>query len=174
MEYWDIYDAQRRKTGRTMIRGEKMKDDEYHLVVHICIFNEKNEMLIQQRQAFKDGWPNLWDVTVGGSAIKGETSQEAAERELFEELDIQINLQGIRPQLTVNFERGFDDIYLVEKEVQPEDIKFQYEEVQGTKWASKEEILNSISAGEFIPYLTGFIDLLFDMRMKYGCIRLDK
>lgn len=174
MEYWDIYDAQRVKTGRTVKRGEKMEQGEYHLVVHVCIFNGKNEMLIQQRQSFKDGWPDLWDITVGGSAIKGETSQQAAERELFEELGIKINLREIRPQLTVNFERGFDDIYLVEKEVQPEDIKLQYEEVQAATWASKEEILNLISGGAFIPYLTGFIDLLFDMRMKYGCIRLDK
>lgn len=57
----------------------------YHLVVHVCVFNQKGEMLIQQRQPFKQGWPNLWDVTMGGSALAGETSQQAAMRELKEE-----------------------------------------------------------------------------------------
>ena len=50
-----------------MKRGEPMKDGDYHLVVHICIFNTDGKMLIQQRQPFKDGWSNLWDITVGGS-----------------------------------------------------------------------------------------------------------
>ena len=55
MELWDIYDKDRNKTGRTMKRGEPMKDGDYHLVVHICIFSSDGKMLIQQRQPFKDG-----------------------------------------------------------------------------------------------------------------------
>lgn len=72
MELWDIYNADRIKTGETMVRGEPMPGGAYHLVVHACVFNKKGEMLIQQRQPFKDGYPNLWDITVGGSAVAGE------------------------------------------------------------------------------------------------------
>lgn len=111
MEYWDIYDAKRTKTGKTMLRGENFPDGAYHLVVHICVFNDKNEMLIQQRQPFKEGWPNMWDITVGGSAVKGDSSQTAAERELMEELGVKISLKGVRPHLccltrkTQNFDK---------------------------------------------------------------------
>lgn len=168
MELWDIYDVDRNKTDKTMVRGEAQPEGAYHLVVHICIFNSSGEMLIQQRQPFKKGWSNLWDITVGGSAVSGDNSQTAASRELFEELGIEMDLTGIRPHLTMNFEKGFDDYYLLEKDINLEDLKLQYEEVQNAKWASKEEILSMIETGEFVPYYPSLIQLLFDMRKKYG------
>ncbi len=171
MELWDIYDIQRNKKDRTMVRGEGFKDGDYHLVIHVCIFNSKGEMLIQQRQPFKEGWPNLWDITVGGSAIQGESSQSAAERELFEELGIKLNLQGIRPKFTVNFDRGFDDVYLIDKDVCLKELSIPNDEVQSAKWATKEEILSMLDNNEFIPYYTSFINMLFDMRKQYGSIK---
>ena len=81
------------------------------------VFNSKGEMLIQQRQEDKKLWPNLWDVSVGGSVIAGETSSEAASRETMEELGIELDLSEVRPAFTINFHGGFDDCYLVEKDV---------------------------------------------------------
>lgn len=170
MEYWDIYDINRKKTGKTMVRGDDFPDGAYHLVVHICIFNAEGEMLIQQRQPFKEGWPNMWDISVGGSAIAGDTSQKAAEREVREELGIEIDLKGVRPHLTINFDRGFDDIYLIEKNVDISELRLQPEEVQNVKWAGRKEILSMIEKGEFIPYYPELIKLFFEIRKKYGCI----
>ena len=82
MELWDLYTENREKTGKTMVRGEKQPNGYYRLIVHICIFNDECKMLIQQRQPFKDGWSGMWDLTVGGSVIAGETTQMAAQREL--------------------------------------------------------------------------------------------
>ncbi len=169
MEFWDIYAADRSKTGRTMVRGNKMEAGDYHLVVHVCIFNARGEMLIQQRQSFKEGWPNLWDISVGGSAVQGDTSQTAAERETLEELGLSLNLQGVRPNLTMNFDVGFDDIYLVEYNVGIEELKLQEEEVQAAKWATKEEVLEMLERKEFVPYYPALIELFFDSRGKYGC-----
>ncbi|MDF2608169.1 MAG: hydrolase [Bacillales bacterium] len=47
MELWDIYDINRINTGKTLERGSKFEPGSYHLVVHICIFNSKGEMLIE-------------------------------------------------------------------------------------------------------------------------------
>lgn len=164
MEVWDLYDKDRIKTGETMVRGSKFKENTYHLVVHVCIFNLEGKMLIQQRQPFKDGWPNMWDITVGGSAVSGDTSQLAAEREVYEEIGYKLSLDGIRPSLTINFDKGFDDIYLIQKDVDISKLRLQYEEVQSVKWASKEEILSMIDEEIFIPYHKSLIDLLFFMR----------
>lgn len=169
MELWDLYDQNRVKLHQTMVRGEKFQKGTYHLVVHACIFNSHGDMLIQQRQSFKDGWPNMWDITVGGSALAGETSQTAAERELFEELGLQVDFQHIRPHLTIHFDTGFDDIYLIEKEVLLGDLKLQYEEVQQVKWASLDKIYQKLEEGIFIPYHRSLIQLLFDIRKQYGC-----
>lgn len=168
MELWDVYDRDRGKTGKTMMRGDVFEEGCYHMVVHICIFNSKGEMLIQQRQPFKEGWSDLWDITVGGSATKGDSSQDAVERELFEEIGLKLDLQEVRPHLTVNFDKGFDDIYLVEKEVDLNSLTLQPEEVQRVKWASQEEICQMIERGEFIPYYKALIQLLFAMRKSYG------
>lgn len=164
MEIWDLYDKDRIKTGETMVRGSKFKENTYHLVVHVCIFNLEGKMLIQQRQPFKDGWPNMWDITVGGSAVSGDTSQLAAEREVYEEIGYKLSLDGIRPSLTINFDKGFDDIYLIQKDIDISKLKLQYEEVQSVKWSSKEEILSMIDEEIFIPYHKSLIDLLFFMR----------
>lgn len=169
MELWDVYHSDRTKTNKTMIRGDEFKNDSYHLVVHACIFNSKDEMLIQQRQPFKSGWSNMWDITVGGSAVSGESSQMAIERELIEEIGLEIDLKNVRPHLTINFDQGFDDVYLIEKEVDTEKLKLQYEEVQRVKWSSIDEIYQKIDEGTFIPYYKSFIQLLFDIRKQYGC-----
>ena len=169
-ELWDLLDKDRLPTGKTLERGQIMADGEYHTVVHVCIFNGYGEMLIQKRQPFKEGWPGLWDLSVGGSAISGDDSQKAAERETYEELGLNINLYGIRPSLTINFKTGFDDIYLLEMDIDTDSLNLQYEEVEKTAWASKDKILEMINQGSFIPYHRSLITLLFEMRGKCGAI----
>ena len=53
MELFDLYTRDRVKTGRTMVRGDKVPEGLYRLVVHVCIFDPEGRMLIQQRQPFK-------------------------------------------------------------------------------------------------------------------------
>ena len=171
MELWDVYDIDRRLTGKTMVRGEAFEEGAYHIVVHICVFNSEGKMLIQQRQPFKHGWPGMWDVTCGGSAVKGESSRDAAHRELLEEVGIDIDFSNVRPHLTVNFDRGFNDIYIVEKDVDISTLELQYEEVKAVKWASCEEIFSMMDDGTFIPRYRSFVQLLFDKRKNpNGCI----
>ncbi|KQL56163.1 MULTISPECIES: NUDIX hydrolase [Bacillaceae] len=172
MEKWDLVDRNRTKLEKQIMRGDPMEADEFHLVVHVCIFNSKGDMLIQQRQPFKYGWPNLWDITCGGSAVAGDTSQQAASRELFEELGISYDFKTIRPHITINFDRGFDDYYLIEQDIDLTKLVLQSEEVKAAKWASKEEILTLIQQGEFVPYYKGLLSFLFEGRHHYGSIRL--
>lgn len=169
MELWDVYNKDRIKLNKTMVRGSEFEKGAYHLVVHACIFNSKGEMLIQQRQPFKDDWSNMWDVTVGGSAVAGDTSQTAMERELLEEIGLKIDLQNVRPNMTMNFDFGFDDIYLIEEDIDISTLKLQYEEVQCVKWAFIDEIFEKLDNGTFIPYYKSLIQLFFDSRGKYGC-----
>lgn len=168
MENWDLYNIHRNTLNKTMVRGEDIPKDTYHIVVHVCIFNSKGQMLIQQRQSNKESWPNYWDVSCGGSAIAGDTSQLAASRELAEELGIDYDFNGIRPQLTFNSPAAFDDYYLVELDVNSDNLTIQAEEVQAVRWATKQEILELIEQGKFVTYYKGLIDMIFSMRMNYG------
>ena len=174
MELFDLYDYQRRPVGRTMVRGEKCPEGLYHPVVHIVIFHPDGRMLIQQRQPFKEGWPNRWDVSVGGSAQAGEDSPTAAMRETREELGLTIDLTGKRPVLTNCGGSGFDDIYLLEMPVELSQLRLQPEEVQSAAWATQEEIFAMIDDGRFIPYLKSFIMLLFDLHRQGSIVDRSK
>lgn len=165
-ELWDIYDQHRHLTGKIHKRGLPMEQGQYRLAVHVCIFNSKNELLIQQRQTWKSAWPAMWDMTIAGSAIAGETSQDAAEREALEELGLKVDLSGIRPHFTMNFAQGFDDFYLIEQEVDIDSLTLQWEEVRQVKWVSKEELMQMYQEGIVIPYY--FLDKLFECRKYYG------
>ena len=164
MELFDLYTADRVKTGRTMARGEPVPENCYRLVIHVCIFDPAGRMLIQQRQPFKDDWKNLWDISVGGSAVTGDTSRMAAERETLEELGLAIDLSDVRPTMTIYWEHGFDDYYLLTMPVDLDSLRLQPEEVQAVRWAEKDEILRMIDDGSFIPYEKSLVELLFFRR----------
>ena len=164
MELLDLYTAEREKTGKTMVRGEPVPEGYYRLVVHVCLFDEDGRMLIQERQSFKDGWSGMWDVSVGGSAVAGDDSRSAAEREMREELGLALDLSDVRPTLTIHWEKGFDDFYVLTKPVDPASLRLQPEEVRSVRWAAEEEILRMIDDGSFIPYEKSLISLLFFRR----------
>ena len=168
MELFDLYTRDRVKTGRTMVRGDKVPEGLYRLVVHVCIFDPEGRMLIQQRQPFKKGWSNMWDITVGGCAVAGDTSQDAAEREVREEIGLELDLQDERPTMTTTFDGGFDDYYVLTRDVDLSTLHLQYEEVQTVRWAEKEEILRMIDDGQFISYEKSLIELLFFFRNHSG------
>lgn len=163
-ETWDLYDKYRNLTGQTIERGQKIPEGMFRLVVHIAIFNSKGELLIQKRQKGKKRWADLWDVSVGGHVISGETSDLAAVRETKEELGLDIVLAGKRPALTLSFGNGFDDMYTLEKEVDLSKLVLQEEEVQMVRWATLEEVRRMIDQEVFIPYEKSLMDLLFFLR----------
>lgn len=170
MELWDLYDHNRRPTGETMVRGQQVPDGRYHLVVHICIFNGAGQLLIQQRQPFKHGWSGMWDITVGGSAIAGESSQAAAQREVWEEIGLKLDLSETAPACSVNFSTGFDDYYIVHLEPNLASLRLQPNEVAQVRWATREKIRQMTDAGIFIPYNAGFLDFLFFSAHSSGVI----
>ena len=173
MELWDLYDKNRKLTDSTMARGDAMIKDTYHLVIHVVIFNSNNQMLIQKRKHDKVSNPNMWDISVGGSVTAGETSQLGAMRETEEELGLQIDLHNQLPHLSITFERGYDDIYIVNREAEVNKLAVPNDEVSDVKWATIDEILQMIAEGTFINYRQSLIQLLFDMRYQYGAVKRD-
>jgi len=166
MERWDIYDSQRQLTGKTICKDGTLHDGEFHLVVHVCLFNSNNELLIQQRHRNKRRWPGLWDLSAAGAALTGEKAWQAAERETFEEIGLQIDLSSERPYITVHFDDGFDDFFLLQNDVEIEELIPSTSEVEKIEWASKEKIQDMMRNGLFNHYHEGFIELLFSMNER--------
>ena len=167
-ESFDLYDINRNRTGKVLERGNKVPEGYYRLVVHVCVFDKDGRMLIQKRQPFKSGWSGMWDVTAGGSALAGDTSQQAASRELKEEVGIECDLTDVRPAMTIYFDGGFNDIYTINMDVDIDSLQLQESEVEQVKWATEEEILEMLHNKEFVLYKNSFISLLYFLRYHNG------
>ena len=162
-EKWDLLDAERIPTGEIFDRSGAILPGQLHTVVHICVFNKNGEMLIQHRNDDKACWAGKWDLSAGGSAFSGETARQTASRELKEELGLDYDFTNHRPHLTMNFDCGFDDIYIVHvKELDLSALTLQQTEVQGVRFAALDEILSMLDNGSFVPYRKNYIRLLFD------------
>ena len=168
MELVDLYDENRVPLGRVGERHAPKEPGEYRMVVHVCVFDSRGRLLIQQRAPQKTVYPNQWDVSVGGGVDAGETSRQGAEREFREELGYPQDLTGLRPSITVNFGGGFDDFYIVVKDLDETALVLQEEEVSAVRWVTMEELLAMVDDGRFISYPKSFLQFLFDMRGTFG------
>lgn len=139
MEYWDLYDKNRNPLNKVCQRGIPLNDDEYHIVVSVVTINSQKEILITHRDPSKKIYPNMWEITAG-SVISGESSRNAALRELFEETGIKafdnelINIDTVMG--TTKGRYSFVDIYMVKKDIEIKKLKMQPGETTAAKWVS--------------------------------------
>ena len=100
MEFWDIYDKDKKLTGRTMKRNDwTLKDDEYHLTVLGVIRRSDGKFLITKRVMTKAWAPGWWEVS-GGAAQAGEASYDAVLREVKEETGLTLTSYKLRGLVT--------------------------------------------------------------------------
>lgn len=147
MELWDIYDENKKPTGRTMKRNDwNMKPGDYHLHSMAIIQNLDGKFLISQRAMNKEWAPGWWEFPGGGVAA-GETSKEAVIREIREETGLDISNEEPFEISTYKSENAeeknnyFVDIYLYKFNFSEADIKIPIDEVTDFKLATKEQIL---------------------------------
>lgn len=86
----------------TVTRGQMRADRSRHRTVFIAVTNSAGEVLVHRRAAWKDVWPDHWDIAVGGVVTANEPWEAAAARELAEEL-------GVMPELTYLGEDSYAD-----------------------------------------------------------------
>lgn len=80
-----------------------------HRAVHILVFNRHRDCLLQKRSVWKDRHPGVWDSSAAGHVDAGESYDEAARRELREELGIDdarlIHIGTLPPSEETGWER---------------------------------------------------------------------
>ncbi len=93
-ELFPVVDEHDHQIG-TATRAEVHENNLRHRAVHILIFNRAGELLLQKRSPWKDRHPQLWDSSAAGHVNAGEEYDDAAGRELDEELGIATRLYRI-------------------------------------------------------------------------------
>lgn len=158
MEVWDVYDRDRNRTGRTIVRGDVMADGEYHLVADIWIMNTKGEVLLQKRSMEKETGPGLWCCT-GGAATAGEDSAQAFVREMTEELGVSPELEHAEIAFSQTNRNYHKDIWFVRQDIPSNAFRLQKEEVEAVRWVTLEE-LKQVSKNSAVWWRLSYLDTL--------------
>lgn len=158
MELWDIYDKDKKPTGRTMKRNDWcLKEGEYHLSVLGVIQRPDGKYLITKRAADKAWAPGWWEVS-GGAAIAGETSEDAMKREILEETGLDVtNAEGgflfsYHRENPGEGDNYFVDVYKYHMDFTEEDIKLQTEETNAFQIADAAQLSEYDKQGIFLHY----------------------
>lgn len=158
MELWDIYDENKKRTGRTMERNDwHMKSGDYHLTVLGVIRHNDGRFLITKRVMTKAWAPGCWEVS-GGAAQAGEESEEAVKREIAEETGLDVTgwdggyLFTYRRDNPDEGDNYFVDVYRFTGDFSDKDIHLQETETNGYMLADIQDIKKIALEGKFLHY----------------------
>ena len=146
MEKRDLYDENRKLTGETIYKGEKIPDGKYITVVMVFIQNSKGQFLIQKRSEKKNG---LF-ATTGGHPKSGETSLQGLLTEVKEEIGLDLNPKNLVLYFSGKTEKVFYDDYYIKMDIDDiKKLKLQTEEVSFVEWFTEDEIKTLMKEGKF-------------------------
>lgn len=158
MELWDIYDADKQRTGRTMKRNDWcLKEGEYHLTVLGVIARPDGRFLITKRVMTKAWAPGWWEVP-GGGVMAGESSEEAVRREILEETGLDVSswdggyLFTYKRENPGEGDNYFVDVYRFVSDFDEEAVRLQEAETAGCMLATLDEIKAFATQGIFLHY----------------------
>ena len=158
MEMWDIYDAEKKRTGRTMKRNDWcLQDGEYHLTVLGIVARKDGKFLITKRVMTKAWAPGWWEVS-GGAVQAGEDSRDAVIREVKEETGIDVS--GCEDGYLFTYHREnpgkgdnyFVDVYRFLMDFDEQDVVIQKEEAEDFMLADLAQIKEFANQGIFLHY----------------------
>ncbi|MBS1683312.1 MAG: NUDIX domain-containing protein [Bacteroidetes bacterium] len=151
-ELWDIYDAAGKPTGEVLERTDDiLPAGKYHVVVHIWLYNDKGEVLIQKRAPHVFWMPGKW-ATTGGSVISGEDSKTGALREVQEELGITLQPSDLKFISRVTRKSAFTDIYVAKTNATLATMKLE-DAVDAVKYVNVMDLHEMIDYGHFVDYM---------------------
>ncbi|MCL2439359.1 MAG: NUDIX domain-containing protein [Alphaproteobacteria bacterium] len=96
-ELADIFDADWNPTGEVLGRNDARRLGKFVKGARIWVINPSGEILFQLRAADQHPLPDYWDTSAGGGVKADETVEEAAVREVREEIGINITVEQLIP-----------------------------------------------------------------------------
>ena len=152
VEYNDIYDKEKKLTGRIHQRGTPWKKGEYGLVVCVWVYDGRGNLLMTRR-AKEKSFAGTWENS-GGVARAGENSRQAIARELFEETGIRAEENEFEFLETTRDKNCHYDFYCLKRQTPIEKICLQPGETDDAKWVSFEQIHGMVEQGQICQIIS--------------------
>ncbi|MFG6688073.1 isopentenyl-diphosphate Delta-isomerase [Mariniflexile sp. HNIBRBA6329] len=152
----------------TMPKMEAHEKALLHRAFSVFVFNDKKELMLQQRAAHKYHSPLLWTNTCCSHQRVGETNIQAGKRRLMEEMGFVVDLEdSISFIYKAPFDNGlteheYDHVLLGTYNGEP---NINPDEVAGWKWMPLEAIKNDIL--KHPELYTEWFKIIFDKFYSY-------
>lgn len=148
-EMFDVLDERGNKTGEALPNNLVHERELWHGIVHVWILNSKNHILLQLRGPKMKLFPNCWDTSVAGHISSGDTKEQAALREIEEEVGIKVNEDELTELGTMSEKLPYKAgglhkehvwVFLLRKDLDIANLKLQRSELTEVRWFSAEEL----------------------------------
>ena len=147
-EFLEVYSPEGTKTGQKKSKSEIHRKGLFHSTVHVWIFTEEGNILIQKRSKKKELNPGIWDVSVAGHIKFNENIKKAAKRETLEETGINISTKdllkiGVYRSINIHptaIDKEFFHTYILKIDKNSINLDFKNNEVDDLKFISIEEM----------------------------------
>ena len=140
-ELWDAYDKNFNKIdGITLVRGEPIPSGMYHLVCEVIVKHIDGTYLLMQRDHLKH-LGGMWEVTAGGSVLKGEPPLAGAVRELKEETGLTVKALKEIKRIVNDGHSSLYVEYLGVTDCEKNSIILQEGETIDYKWVDRDLLL---------------------------------
>ena len=171
-EIVEILTEDGKKIGKRIDKSIAHKEGLCHGISVIALINKDGKLLIQKRSLNKKTEPNKWDLSGAGHINIDETPEQAGVRELFEETGIKVKTEELKlidtylnkVKLDNNtFINHFTYLFLVQKDININNIKMQKSEVSDAVFIDKKkyiELFNNKEMVEAIKYCNKVLDYM--------------
>lgn len=144
MELWDAYYRDGTPANRDIVKDEPIAEGLYHLASDILVQHTDGSFLVMQRDFNKKIFPGKYELSAGGSVLKGETALEGAKRELFEETGIKCDNLKLEYTEISDVTRTIHNMFYCLTDCDKNSIRLQKGETVAYEWIRLEELIKRI------------------------------
>lgn len=132
----DKDDRPQKPLARKLVHGRGI----WHRVAHVWLWNNKGQILCQQRSLEKELLPGIWEPFFGGHMRPEESYEACARRELQEELGIRFSKSDIQLWKVYKatdpggYNNEFQGVFLAHWNGSEQDVTFDDGEVEQVAW----------------------------------------
>jgi len=145
-EIWDAYDEFENLLGIDLVRDEPIPTGMFHLGVSVLVRHVDGNYLLTQRCLTKISCPGYWEPSCGGYALKGDTPEMAAIREVEEETGLIVS----NPVLVDKriYQTMIHYYYITETECDKMTVKLLEGETIDYKWVDTKGLIDMLDSGK--------------------------